>query len=108
MSSCRVIIVDEAEEDLAQLVGYIAHRDSLDHANLVLERLLKVWESLEPNPERGHFLPELLPLGTKEFREIHFKPYRIIYKVIQRDVLVQLIVDGRRGLQSLLELRLLR
>ena len=103
-----MIIVDEAEEDLAQLVGHIAHRDSLDRANLVFERLLKVCESLEQNPERGHFLPELLPLGMKEFREIHFKPYRIIYEVIQRDVLVQLIVDGRRGLQSLLELRLLR
>ena len=103
-----MIIVDEAEEDLSQLVGHIAHRDSLDRANLVLERLLKVCESLEQKSERAQFLPELLPLGIKEFREIHFKPYRIIYEVIQRDVLVQLIVDGRRGLQSLLELRLLR
>ena len=103
-----MIIVNEAEDDLAQLVGYTAHRDSLDRANLVFERLLKVCESLEQNPERGHFLPELLQLGMKEFREIHFKPYRLVYEVIQRDVLVQLIVDGRRGLQSLLELRLLR
>ena len=103
-----MIIVDEAEQDLAQIVQYIAHRDSEDRANQVLARLLEVCESLSQNPERGHFLHELLPLGMKDFREIHFKPYRVIYETVQRQVLVQLIVDGRRSLQSLLEQRLLR
>ena len=107
-SSHRVIIVDEAEQDLAQIVEYIALRDSLDRADLVLARLLEVCESLERNPQRGPFLHELLPLGIRDFREIHFKPYRIIYQIIDRDVLVQLFVDQRRSLQSLLEQRLLR
>lgn len=108
MNSYEVIIVDEAEQDLAQIVQYIAHRDSEDRANQVLARLLEVCESLAQNPERGHFLHELLPLGIKDFREIHFKPYRIIYEILGRQALVQLIVDGRRSLQSLLEQRLLR
>ncbi len=108
MTQYRVRIVEEAEIDLAEPAAYIAQRDSLDQAHYVLEKLLETCERLEQNPERGHFLPELLPLGIKEFREIHFKPYRIIYEVIGREVFVQLIVDGRRSLQNILEQRLLR
>lgn len=47
-------------------------------------------------------------MGMKDFREIHFKPYRVIYELVGNEVFVQLIVDGRRDLQRLLERRLLR
>jgi len=104
----RVRIVREADEDLAELVEYIAQHDSIERANHVLERLLTVCERLEQHPERGHFLPELHSLGIKAYREVHFKPYRIIYEVIGREVFIQLIVDGRRSLQAILERRLLR
>ena len=108
MTKCRVRIVQEAEEDLAELVDYIAQHDSVEHANYVLERLMTVCERLEQHPERGHFLPELSSLGIKTFREVHFKPYRIIYEVVGREVFILLIVDGRRSLQAILERRLLR
>ncbi len=98
----------EAEEDLAELVDYITHYDSIDRADYVLEKLLTVCERLEQHPERGHFLPELRSLGIKSHREVHFKPYRIIYEVIGREVFILLIVDGRRSLQAVLERRLLR
>ena len=101
-------IVPEAEEDLAELVDYIAQHDSVERANYVLERLMSVCERLEQHPERGHFLPELRSLGIKTYREVHFKPYRIIYEVIGREVFILLIVDGRRSLQTILERRLIR
>jgi toxin ParE1/3/4 len=104
----RLRIVHEAEEDLAELVDYIAQHDSIDRADYVLKRLLTVCERLEQHPERGHFLPELRSLGIKTCREVHFKPYRIIYEVIGREVFILLVVDGRRSLQSILERRLLR
>jgi len=104
----RVRIVREAEEDLAELIDYVSNHDSTERAAYVLERLLAVCERLEQYPERGHFLPELRSLGIKTYREVHFKPYRIIYEVIGREVCIQLIVDGRRSLQSILERRLLR
>jgi len=104
----RVKIVQEAEEDLAELVDYIAHNDSIERADHVLERLLTVCERLERHPDRGHFLPEFRSLGIKTYREVHFKPYRIIYEVISREVFILLIVDGRRSLQTILERRLLR
>lgn len=108
MTKCRVRIVREAEKDLAELIDYIARHDSIERAEYVLERLLAVCERLEQHPERGHFLPELRSLGIKNYREVHFKPYRVIYEVIGREVFIQLIVDGRRSLQSILERRLLR
>ncbi len=108
MSQYRVRIVREAEEDLAELIDYIAVHDSVERAEYVLSRLLTTCERLERHPERGHYLPELRPLGIRTCRELHFKPYRIIYEVIGRQVFIQLIVDGRRSLQSILERRLLR
>ena len=108
MTSFRVRIAKEAEEDLAELIDYIAQHDSVERANYVLERLLTICTRLERHPERGHFLPELRSLGIKTHREVHFKPYRVIYEVIGREVFILLIVDGPRSLQPILERRLLR
>jgi toxin ParE1/3/4 len=58
-------------------------------------------------PERGSYPKELLALGIKEYRQTSFKPYRVIYRVLDRQVLIYLIVDGRRDMQSLLSRRLL-
>jgi toxin ParE1/3/4 len=57
-------------------------------------------------PERGVCPKELLALGVREYREIFFKPYRIIYRVLNKNVYALLIADGRRGMQSLLQRRL--
>jgi len=100
--------VQEAEEDLAEIIEFIARHDSIERADYVLEKLLGVCERLEQYPKRGHFLPELKSIGMKSYREVHFRPYRVIYEVIGRNVFVHLIVDGRRSLQAVLERRLLR
>ena len=97
MTGYRVRIVREAEEDLAELVKYIANQDSVDRADYVLKRLRDVYELLEQHPARGHFLSELLALGIKSYREVHFKPYRIIYEIIGRDVFIMLIMDAQRS-----------
>ena len=101
-------IAQEAEEDLAELVDYISQHDSAERANFVLGKLLTLCERLEQHPERGYFLPELRALGIKTHREVHFKPYRLIYEVIGRELFILLIVDGRRSLQAILERRLVR
>ena len=41
---------------------------------------------------------ELLALGIREYRETFFKPYRIIYRVIDDKAYVYLIADGRRDM----------
>ena len=51
---------------------------------------------------------ELLDIGIREYREIFFKPYRIIYRVMGDKVYVLVVADGRRDMQALLQRRLLQ
>jgi toxin ParE1/3/4 len=103
----QVFLTDDAARDLEELYNYIAWRDSPGKAEHVLDRIEKTFFSLEESPARGAFPKELLSLGIREYREIFFKPYRIIYQIIERNVYVMLIVDGRRDMHSLLRRRLL-
>ena len=86
MTKYRVRIVQEADEDLAELVEYIAQHDSIERANHVLERLLTVCERLEQHPERGHFLPELHSLGIKAYREAPRKSIQGGDNYVQNDI----------------------
>ncbi|MFO7818230.1 MAG: type II toxin-antitoxin system RelE/ParE family toxin [Thermodesulfobacteriota bacterium] len=67
----------------------------------------KILSSLSEFPKRGAYPKELLMLGIREYREIFFKPYRIIYRVVDENVYILLIADGRRDMQSLLQTRIL-
>jgi toxin ParE1/3/4 len=49
----------------------------------------------------------LIALGIKEYRQASFKPYRVIYRVVHSQVVIYLIADGRRDMQSVLARRLL-
>lgn len=104
----QVFIISEAEEDIFDIYHYIEFTDSLQHALQVADHLKKTCESLAYVPERGHFPPELERIGISDYREIHFKPYRVIYQILRKQVFIHAVLDGRRDLQELLERRLLR
>jgi toxin ParE1/3/4 len=103
----EVVLTQDAERDLDDLHSYIATYDSLKNADRVLDRLLEVAESLSTNPERGSVPKELRSLGIQDYRQSFFKPYRVIYRIVDEHVVVYLIADGRRDVQSLLARRLL-
>ena len=103
----EVLLTEGAEQDLEAIYDYIADFDSPASANDVLDQLMEVVESLSLFPERGSYPKELLSLGIKEYRQALFKPYRLIYRVINNQVIIYLIADGRRDMQSVLERRLL-
>jgi toxin ParE1/3/4 len=102
-----VLLTEGAEQDLEALYDYIAEVDCPENANRVLDRLLTVVDSLATLPERGSHPRELLALGIREYRQVMFKPYRVIYRVLGARVVIYLIADGRRDMQSLLARRLL-
>ena len=106
--SHQVLMLEEAEEDLVRIFQYIARHDSPNRARYVFDKLEEVCFSLQNLPERGHVPPELEAFDMSSFREIHFKPYRIIYEVSGGTVYIHSVFDGRRDLQDLLESRLLR
>lgn len=96
-----------AERDLESIYDYIDEFDSKASANHVLDQLLKAAEGLATFPERGSRPRELLALGIREYRQVFFKPYRLIYRIIGPQVFIVLIADGRRDMQTLLARRLL-
>ncbi|OIP33205.1 MAG: plasmid stabilization protein [Deltaproteobacteria bacterium CG2_30_66_27] len=102
-----VFLTAAAAKDLEELYRYIALHDAPGKADHVLTSIEKVFGSLSGSPERGAYPKELLALGIREYREIFFKPYRVIYRVQGDVVHVLLIADGRRDMQTLLQRRLL-
>ena len=77
------------------------------NAKHVLNQLMDVVHSLSSFPERGDYPKELQALGIREYRQTSFKPYRVICRVAGRAVVIFLIADGRRDMQSVLTRRLL-
>ena len=105
--SYEVLLTRGAEQDLESLHDYIAEFDCIANAHYVLDHLMEVVEGLAKFPERGSYPRELLALGIKEYRQTMLKPYRVIYRVLGSQVVIYLIVDGRRDMQSVLARRLL-
>lgn len=106
-SKYRVLLTDGAERDLEAIYDHIAEFDAPSNADHVLDRLMVTAEQLAVMPERGSYPRELLDLGIKDYRQVFFKPYRLIYRVMGDDVVVFIIADGRRDMQALLGRRLL-
>jgi toxin ParE1/3/4 len=105
--SCEVSLTTDAERDLEAIYFYIAEHDSKASADHVLERLLQATEALETSPDRGSQVNELRSLGMSEYRQVFFKPYRLIYRAHAKQVIVYVIADGRRDMGSLLARRML-
>jgi len=103
----QVVITEDAERDLEDIFTYIAKYDSRRSAEHVLSRILDIADGLTVEPTRGSTPKELRALGDQEYRQIFFKPYRLIYRIVAQQVVVYLIADGRRDLQTLLARRLL-
>ena len=95
-----------AEHDLNELYDYISVHDSLDAAIHVLSKIEEQCQKLAQLPNRGHYVKELERISLLNYREVHFKPYRIIYQVIEHEVVVHAVLDSRRELESYLYKRL--
>lgn len=102
-----VSLTDGALRDLEDIYDYISGSDSPEKADYVLGEIEKAVLNLTELPERGTCPKELAGLGIREYREVYFKPYRVIYRVIEKHLYVYVIADGRRDMQALLARRML-
>jgi toxin ParE1/3/4 len=90
---------------------YIAGRiwpDTPQRADNLLDKLEQTINGLADMSERVHYPQELERIGVSEYREAHYKPYRIIHAIHGKDVIVHCVLDGRRDMLTLLQQRLLR
>ena len=59
-------------------------------------------------PNRSRVVPELLHTGIAQYRELISAPWRIVYRVGHRQVLIMAVLDSQRDLQTVLLGRLAR
>jgi len=103
----EVRITAIALKDLHAIYKYVAINDSPGKAEHLIDNIHKAITSLETMPARGNHPPEMQRLGIIDFREIFFKPYRIIYETKSETVFIHAVLDGRRSCEDLLQQRLL-
>ena len=97
-----------AARDIEELDAYLSDREGPGRAETIVGGLATVILGLSQLAERGHTPPELHDLGQTGILEVHFKPYRIVYRLDPKTVTVLIVADGRRDFASLLSRRLLR
>lgn len=103
----RVLITAGAASDLASIHRYRLEHIGAASADELLDQLTSVIDGLARMPQRGSVPRELASLGITVFRQVVAAPYRVVYRVSGRDVIIQLVADGRRDMAALLERRLL-
>ena len=94
----RYNVVNLAENDLASIIDYIVFNDCIEHAVYVYEHIKEEILSLENFPQRGH-IPRECDIDY-DLLEVHFKVYRIIYKIIGNEVVILAVIDSRRKMEE--------
>ncbi len=103
-----VQITKAAEDDIAAIIDYLLAQDAGDVAAELWGNFEEAFRTLRTFPLRGHMPPELAEYPDKRIKEIHVSVHRLIYRVIQEDVSILFIVDGRRNITKALLDRALR
>lgn len=96
-----------AERDLEAIIDYIA-LDSIDEALKILTKLRAGAATLTSMPQRGRLVPELHAQGVSAYHELIVSPWRIIYRIGERQVHVLAVIDSRRNLEDILLERVTR
>ena len=102
-----VQLTDDAARDLEEISDHLSRQGVPGRAKHVLDRIEEAFLALSAFPGRDSYPSELRELGIREYREVFFKPDRIIYRVMEDSVCVLVIADGRRDMRALLEQRLM-
>jgi len=85
-----------SQVDLEEIGNFIA-RDSPYYAIDFVDRIIEQVESIPQFPFRGRVVPEF---GIETVREVIFGNYRLIYRVVDGDVIVIAISHSKRDLES--------
>ncbi|OOQ58587.1 type II toxin-antitoxin system RelE/ParE family toxin [Mucilaginibacter pedocola] len=92
----KVTIAPTARLNIREIFDYIK-RDSVHYAQVEKSRIIEAIDTLRENPLIGKRVPEL---DDSNYREILFRRYRIIYKVISEDALNVVAIQHQSRLLS--------
>lgn len=100
-SNCLVGWTITARKDLSEIASYIAE-DNLDASFMFLDKIEKRGSELWQFPEQGRVVPELNDFGIVQYREVMAPPWRVVYRIAGKQVLIMAVFDGRRNLGDVL------
>jgi len=92
--ACRVSWSRRALSDLEGIADYIA-TDSSTYASSVVKKILAQTRVLAHFPRAGRKVPEF---DEENLRELIVYSYRIIYRVLEDEVVIAAVIHGRRNL----------
>ncbi|MDY6904312.1 MAG: type II toxin-antitoxin system RelE/ParE family toxin [Thermodesulfobacteriota bacterium] len=101
ISEYKVIWANAAENDLKNIIAYIAE-DSPPNALSILNKIRQKASHLYTLPERGRIVPELQDQGIVQYRELIISPWRLIYRIFQRKVYVLSVIDSSQNVEDIL------
>ena len=91
---------EKSSTHLMAIHDYIA-KDSKTYATRFIKSLIKASSKLEIMPRCGRIVPEFETYG---FREVIYKSYRIIYRIIDDDnVEILAVVHGAREIKPIFQ-----
>ncbi len=104
----EVFLSTDAERDVLDICSFLEDKVTSVRTDDLFDGLKNTLLSLEEFPERGHYTPELEKIHVRDYREIHFRIYRIIYRIIGQNIYIHAVLDGRRNLADILFERIIR
>ena len=102
----RIVWSAAALRDYERIIDFVAERDGVAHSARLHRKLHPAIGKLVRNPRRCRVVPELRDVGITVYRELIVRPYRIPFRIRDRDVVVLAVLDGRRDLEEILLARL--
>ena len=106
-SQYKVVWGSSADNDLKGIIEYIAE-DSPSDALKIFKNIKQKASSLFTFPERGRIVPELRDHGILQYRELIVPPWRILYRISEKQVYVLSVLDSRQNIEDILLNRLIR
>jgi plasmid stabilization system protein ParE len=96
-----------AENDLKSIIETIAGDSPVD-ALRIFGQLKQKASGLYTFPERGRIVPELRDHGILQYRELIVPPWRILYRISEKQVYVLSVLDSCQNIEDILLNRLIR
>ncbi len=98
----RVEFTHWAESDIDEIITYIIENDNVTDAIRLFHKLKEKISALDKLADRGRVVPELKQINVLDYKEIIYKPYRIIYIVEDNCVFIVAVFDGRREIDDII------
>lgn len=100
-SKYRVIIPSNVKNEISEIVTCFIS-DRYEYAQKIFDKIFERINTLKYFPEKGRIVPELQNQNIYEYREIIESYWRIIYKIFEKEVIIYVVIDGRRNVEDIL------